>query len=1177
MKRISHGRLSKVLVGLIFVALFPVLSHAQDPGKNYIMKAEYTEPDNATARHEVSYFDGLGRLEQTVHVDGGGTGIHLADLTEYDNCGRVWRTWLPAGIPGNGGASVSRQTLLQYASSLYGDGRVWSETEYDGSPLDRVRSQAGPGAAWAQAEKRVHTGYLTNDDNDSLRCRRFYPVSPIADTLVTVRRDGVWAPGTLTVERVEDEDGRAALTFTDFLGRTVLTRQVDYAATGTDRYLDTYYVYDEGGRLLAVLPPMLVSALSGNGVHDYSSDTSASMRDYGYFYGYDDRGRCIAKRLPGCGWTRFAYDKGDRLVLEEGPEDREAGHIRFVLGDRYGRECLRGIWRRDFDSTATVISSRHVRVARDWPSMRDTCLFGYYPENVTLSGVKVLEANYYDDYTFARAVPQDSLFRHLDTAQVLSGIDSAYASATGLQTGRLVRVLDLPTHSPMPFPPQTLEDPSQMFLWEVTWYDDKGRPVESLKATHVGGMTRETMTYRFTGEVGTRTLMHYPKSGNTKPETYTYTYSKWGQPLETWHSWDNGTPVLVSDRAYDTGGRMVADSRNGNPALRSRYTYNVRSWLTGMCVGAPDSTDVGGSFTERLYYNALRPDSEDNTRQWGGNISGMDWQGTGTDTLHRYNYGYDGLSRLVQASYDGPFGADTFSEEYAYDAHGNMTERRNNDGGGDSFQHDGNRLVRVGTLSFGGGSSNNPGKPFGDPSVFNPPSYYELNPRVLAYDVAGRLSYDNNRGVKTIRYNLLGLPTYVQSGHQEHEQTNVLRYNASYGYSADGEKVRRKTWTYRDNGTLPSVEHFTDYVRNLVYQDNTLKTVLFEGGFIDATDGCRHFFITDHQGNIRMVMDASGTIEQTNDYSPFGREFNEIATGVNPGLDHRYGGKEKDASIPTSPLYDFSARIYNTAYARFTTMDPMAEKYYSFSPYTYCINNPIRFIDPYGLTSYIINGDTNVIDDGFNEIIELSMSEFNLLVYWHIKDNEEYIRRRGQYMDQYGYIDSNDNFVLAAAVIEGNTHETQSKISEAWGMGSSATSLALSIKAELRYSKFFKGWTGPDGQFYYLSTKGVGRNFKRAKRADAIKYSQNLKRAGRVIGYASVALDARDAWITYNRGDTRGLILELTDLAVDGIGFLPYCCWVPILWNFGVRSYVETQLFPYNNTSQAAVSSIEDF
>ncbi|RRC96640.1 RHS repeat-associated core domain-containing protein, partial [Prevotella sp. OH937_COT-195] len=48
-------------------------------------------------------------------------------------------------------------------------------------------------------------------------------------------------------------------------------------------------------------------------------------------------------------------------------------------------------------------------------------------------------------------------------------------------------------------------------------------------------------------------------------------------------------------------------------------------------------------------------------------------------------------------------------------------------------------------------------------------------------------------------------------------------------------------------------------------------------------------------------------------------------------------------------VYDYGARRYDAATCRFTTMDPLSEKYYSTSPYAYCTNNPIKYIDPTGM------------------------------------------------------------------------------------------------------------------------------------------------------------------------------------------------------------------------------------
>jgi RHS repeat-associated protein len=78
---------------------------------------------------------------------------------------------------------------------------------------------------------------------------------------------------------------------------------------------------------------------------------------------------------------------------------------------------------------------------------------------------------------------------------------------------------------------------------------------------------------------------------------------------------------------------------------------------------------------------------------------------------------------------------------------------------------------------------------------------------------------------------------------------------------------------------------------------------------------------------------------------------------------YQYSGKELDR-MNGLDLYDFHARQYDPVLGRFTTPDPLSEKYYHISPYAYCANNPINAIDPNGMNPiYDINGNFLGTDD----------------------------------------------------------------------------------------------------------------------------------------------------------------------------------------------------------------------
>ena len=109
-----------------------------------------------------------------------------------------------------------------------------------------------------------------------------------------------------------------------------------------------------------------------------------------------------------------------------------------------------------------------------------------------------------------------------------------------------------------------------------------------------------------------------------------------------------------------------------------------------------------------------------------------------------------------------------------------------------------------------------------------------------------------------------------------------------------------------------------------------------------------HYFHRDHLGSVRVITNGSGTVIEQNDYYPFGgrHTFGQNYTQTSTNR-YKFNGKEVQTTGNLG-LLDYGARMYDPAIGRWTAQDPLSEKYYSFSAYNYCVNNPVMFVDPDG-------------------------------------------------------------------------------------------------------------------------------------------------------------------------------------------------------------------------------------
>ena len=525
---------------------------------------------------------------------------------------------------------------------------------------------------------------------------------------------------------------------------------------------------------------------------------------------------------------------------------------------------------------------------------------GTCTNKVTTSGTNVLVQHFYDSYAFrSQAGFNNSNFP-----------DDASGNGKGALTASVATVLG-----------------SSNKIYTAYYYDIKGRVVKTVQSNPLGGYDVAATVYTFTNKPATVTHTHTASGKTTRTEVYTYSYDHADRLLKVEHTL-GGTKITLADYAYDNLGRLQSKSLHGSATNKLTYAYNVRGWLTGIS---------GSKFTQNLYYNT-------GTAKYNGSISSMTWKAGNESTIRGYKFTYDGLSRLMNATYGETAGINTntnrFSENVtAYDKNGNIkTLQRYGQTAASSyglidnltFTLAGNQLSRVDDAAAA--SAYNGGFEFKD-GVKQANEY--------TYDSNGNLTKDLNKGISTITYNVLNLPNMV---------TFSDGSTIAYTYGADGTKLK----TVHKTGSTTTT---TDYCGNVVYENGVQKLLLTDEGYVTLSDGKYHYYLKDHQGNNRVVINQSGTVEEANHYYPFGGVF-ASSGNVQP---YKYNGKEYDSKKGLN-WYDYGARHYDAVLGRFTTNDRFAEKYYSMSPYQYGANNPVNNID--------VNGDTIVVNPNPNGLID---------------------------------------------------------------------------------------------------------------------------------------------------------------------------------------------------------------
>ena len=873
----------------------------------------------------------------------------MVKFTEYDAYGRQSKQYLPYSTTAQSGNFKTSPTgdQAQYYLSLFNETNTYNSLTFNNSPLNAVKKIQQSGTTWASTAGNS-VDYEFNDYDDDVQN---FTIG-YSDDAVPVDL-GSYAPDLLMRTVSTDENGKKVIEFTNKAGQLILRKVQlsDTPAAGYDGWICTYNVYDDFGMLRFQMQPEAVKWLAAHGWSFDGADGAKVADQLCFAYHYDSKGRNIVKKAPGAKPLYMLYDKRDRVVYMQDGNQRALATPQWTANiyDPLDRPILTTLYnttsagdelQATLDSYYYMGSAIHNEAAAPdnlVVSQRDPAIPEYkarqsielapgfesvnndefvaftnpaatistnvylpnwylqtYPFDPALLNdpavTTILKYNFYDDYSFAGAVPFNPNFDNGLAYGAGSGAEAITSSRRTLSmvTGTKVRVLGTTT-----------------FLSSTVYYDDKGRSIQSSEENIKGGTDVNTLQYGWDNRLMSSNSIH--SAGATGYAAYSIvtknTFDKLGRVTGIEKKFGSNPFKAIGKYVFDDMGRLKKKrldpgyTGTGKQEIETlNYSYNIHNEITGINKDyALKKSGVYGKW-DNFFGMYLGYDNRDNAfaqRQIDGHVAGIMWNTQGDDAQRKYDFSYDNAGRLTKAAFTEKqqpsdtwnntkldFTVSGYTGKIEYDLNGNllsMLQKGVVAGNNTPLTIDdlrytygslSNKLMKV-TDQGNAGSANGKLGDFKDGSNGTADDY--------VYDDNGNLIVDLNKNVLAaagaaggIKYNYLDKPEEIKI---------TGNGTIKFVYDAEGNKLQ-KLFTPEAGGSTTTT---TTYINEYVYKGDVLQYINFEEGRLrvmtpvadnnsfdyltiagnavmpNAVDGsvragAYDFFIRDYQSNVRMIL-----------------------------------------------------------------------------------------------------------------------------------------------------------------------------------------------------------------------------------------------------------------------------------------------------------------------------------